>query len=197
MASCVHTHVVENIKKMNTLIRNSFIIPFRRTGALLSSAKSSHRRMNTLSTSYNDSLKIQEIKIPTAWGHVSGQVFSNSSLGNIHNSVPIVCLHGYLDNSNSFKPLAAKLCNKTKDYHLIALDLPGHGLSAHLPRGVPYTFKHMLQTIRLCIKHLGLESFIFMCHSYGIGLSYFYQLLYPEEAKANISIDWYLLNLAS
>ena len=134
-------------------------------------------------------LRIEDIKIPLSWGHISGQVFSNAKLTSKANSQPILCLHGYLDNSNSFKPMASEIC-RSQDYYLIALDLPGHGLSSHLPRGIPYTFKIMLQSVRKCVMHLELKNFVFMCHSYGVSLSYFYQTIFPGEVKANVSLDW-------
>src|SRR5690606_23892219 len=61
---------------------------------------------------------------------------------------------------------------------------------AHLPRGIPYTFKIMLQSVRKCIKHFDLKEFVFMSHSYGVGLSLFYQTIFPGEVKANVALDW-------
>ena len=46
--------------------------------------------------------------------------------GNIDAPI-LLCLHGWLDNSASFQPLNQYL----SDFHVIAIDLPGHGLSDH------------------------------------------------------------------
>ena len=51
---------------------------------------------------------------------LKGQIFGEKS----EMSQPIVLIHGYLDNSNSFKPLAPLLIQNSH-YYLIAIDLPG------------------------------------------------------------------------
>ena len=47
----------------------------------------------------------------------------------------LIALHGWLDNGASFLPLAPYLA----DFHLVCVDLPGHGHSDHkrVRRGVP------------------------------------------------------------
>ena len=46
----------------------------------------------------------------------------------------VLALHGWLDNAASFIPLAAAL----PGLDLVAIDLPGHGHSAHMPPGTQY-----------------------------------------------------------
>lgn len=113
-------------------------------------------------------MNTEQISIPMPWGSIKGQIFGNP---NNKNSKPILCLHGYLDNSNSFKPLAPFLCQNS-EYYLIAIDLPGHGLSSKLPDGIAYQPKLFLSAIRRVVKYFDLKDFIFLCHSYGVGLSY-------------------------
>ncbi len=101
---------------------------------------------------------------------------------------PIVGLPGYLDNSNSYKPVARYL--NDHGYYIVSIDYPGHGLrflifdqvisiyytvsfiSSHLPAGMPFTPFFMLICVRRVIKYLGLEKFSLITHSYGtfIGL---------------------------
>lgn len=58
---------------------------------------------------------------------------------------PILCVHGWLDNANSFKPLATAL--DLDKYRLISMDLPGHGLSEHFPSGVNYSVADSLAVL--------------------------------------------------
>jgi pimeloyl-ACP methyl ester carboxylesterase len=105
------------------------------------------------------------------WGNVKAQIFGNVT----PKATPILCLHGYLDNSNSFLPLAPFIC-QNNEYYMISMDLPGHGFSSKLPDGIQYTPKLFLTSVRRVVKHFDLKSFIFMCHSYGVGISYMVNL---------------------
>ena|SRR3989338_355871 len=79
----------------------------------------------------------------------------------------LLALHGWLDNANSFDWLAALL----PDYYFIALDLPGHGLSSHIPEGCHYHFSDGIFTILNCIKSLGLKKLHLLGHSMGACLA--------------------------
>lgn len=111
-------------------------------------------------------MNVEQISIPVPWGHVQGQIFGDHSR---NNAKPMVCLHGYLDNSNSFKPMAPYL-TKSNEFYLVSIDLPGHGLSSKLPDGIPYTPKLFVSSVRRVIRHLNLKNFYFLCHSYGNGI---------------------------
>jgi pimeloyl-ACP methyl ester carboxylesterase len=107
---------------------------------------------------------------------MKGQVF-----GNANNAKAIVCLHGRMDNSNSFKPMAPYLC-QSNEYYLVVLDLPGHGLSSKLPHGIPYTPKLLLTAVRAAVRHLNLRDFYFLCHSYGNTIG-FLVILFTNKNK--------------
>lgn len=109
-----------------------------------------------------------------------------------------LALHGWLDNSESFYPLAQKL-----DYqHMLAIDLPGQGRSSHIPLSQNY---HMVDTLRLIadlldkIQQYFLEKYseeidfsrnwILMGHSLGAGLASLYASIYPKTFMALVCIE--------
>ncbi len=47
-------------------------------------------------------MQVKELEIPLKWGNLRAQMFGEPS----PNKRPIIALHGFLDNSNSFKPIA-------------------------------------------------------------------------------------------
>lgn len=75
---------------------------------------------------------------------------------------PILALHGFLDNANSFLPLAQQLPNP-----LLALDFAGHGLSEHRPEGAHQSFLDHVPDVCRVAQQLPWESFILLGHSMG------------------------------
>jgi pimeloyl-ACP methyl ester carboxylesterase len=58
----------------------------------------------------------------------------------------ILAVHGWLDNCNSFSPIAPLL--PLDDFRVIALDMPGHGLSDHHAPGMVYSVTDGLVIIK-------------------------------------------------
>ena len=79
----------------------------------------------------------------------------------------VLALHGWLDNAASFVPLAAHL----PQLDLVAIDLPGHGHSAHLPRGAGYTTAAAICHVLDVADALGWERFSLLGHSMGAGIA--------------------------
>lgn len=75
----------------------------------------------------------------------------------------ILALHGWLDNAASFVPLAAHLAG----YDLVALDLPGHGASAHRPPGGDYAFADWIHDALDALDALGWDRAHLLGHSMG------------------------------
>ena len=75
----------------------------------------------------------------------------------------LLCLHGWLDNAASFLPLAPELA----DFDLVALDLPGHGASAHRAPGHDYAFADWIHDVLDALDGLGWDRADLLGHSMG------------------------------
>lgn len=75
----------------------------------------------------------------------------------------LLCLHGWLDNAASFLPLAPHLAA----FDLVALDLPGHGASAHRAPGYDYAFADWVHDVLDAMDALGWPQADLLGHSMG------------------------------
>lgn len=91
---------------------------------------------------------------------------------------PIIALHGWLDNANSFDDIAKILQEK---YYFVAVDLPGHGHSSHLPPGCIYHFTDGIFTVIEIINALKLEQAHLLGHSMGACLGSLVAGVAPER----------------
>lgn len=81
----------------------------------------------------------------------------------------LIALHGWLDNAASFTRLAPLLAAKQR---VIALDLPGHGHSLHLP-GADHRY-HLVDQVDVVLEFadaLRLPRFDLLGHSLGAGIA--------------------------
>jgi pimeloyl-ACP methyl ester carboxylesterase len=76
----------------------------------------------------------------------------------------LLALHGWLDNAASFDRLAPLLCGH---FHIVALDLAGHGRSAHRPPGLWYHYVDYLGDALAAADALGWQRFGLLGHSLG------------------------------
>jgi len=81
---------------------------------------------------------------------------------------PLLALHGWLDNAGSHALLAPQLA---AHFHVIALELPGHGHSGHLPAGASYTYADYVRTVLAAADALGLARYALLGHSLGAGIA--------------------------
>ncbi len=77
--------------------------------------------------------------------------------------VPVLALHGWLDNAATFEPLAPWL----DGIRLVALDLTGHGHSDHRPRGCRYHLVDYVDDVLGAADALGWQRFTLLGHSLG------------------------------
>lgn len=81
---------------------------------------------------------------------------------------PLLALHGWLDNAGSFAFLAPRLA---EHFRLIALELPGHGHSSHLPAGISYHYVDYVSAVLSAADALELERYSLLGHSLGAGIA--------------------------
>ncbi|MEK0267481.1 alpha/beta hydrolase [Stenotrophomonas sp. TWI819] len=97
----------------------------------------------------------------------------------------VLALHGWLDNAASFVPLAAQL----PDLELVAIDLPGHGHSAHLPPGTQYNTPGAICHVLDVADALGWDRFVLLGHSMGAGIASLTAAAAPERVERLIAIE--------
>lgn len=97
----------------------------------------------------------------------------------------VLALHGWLDNAASFVPLAAHL----PALDLVALDLPGHGHSAHLPAGAHYNTPGAICHVLDVADALGWDRFTLLGHSMGAGIASLTAAAAPERIERLVAIE--------
>lgn len=100
---------------------------------------------------------MREIAIDTPLGRIAGLHAGEAG------APKVLALHGWLDNAASFLPLAPHL----PGIELVAIDMPGHGRSAHLPPGADYSFAGALANLLDVADALGWQRFAVLGHSMG------------------------------
>jgi len=97
----------------------------------------------------------------------------------------VLALHGWLDNAASFIPMAQYFA----DYQVLAIDLPGHGLSEHRSADAHYHLMDWVQDIYELISVLPQQQVILLGHSMGGIVASLYASCFPEMVKALVSIE--------
>lgn len=106
---------------------------------------------------------------------IGGSTFTALCFGP-EDGVPVLALHGWLDNAASFARLAAHL----EGIHLVALDLAGHGGSAWRGRS-GYPFVDFVGDVFGALAALGWERCALLGHSLGAGVAALFAGTCPER----------------
>ncbi|WP_263264369.1 alpha/beta hydrolase [Pseudomonas sp. RIT-PI-S] len=92
---------------------------------------------------------------------------------------PVIALHGWLDNANSF----ARLLPRLPGLRVLALDLAGHGLSGHRPAGSLYAPWEYARDVLQVAEQLGWERFSLLGHSMGAIIAAQLAAAMPERVE--------------
>ena len=98
----------------------------------------------------------------------------------------LLALHGWLDNAASFDRLAPLLC---EHFHIVALDLAGHGRSGHRPPGAWYHYVDYLGDVLQAADALGWERFGLLGHSLGGAVASVLAAACPQRVERLLLIE--------
>lgn len=104
----------------------------------------------------------REIEVAVPWGRLSARQWGPNE------GRPVLALHGWLDNANTFKTLAPLFGAR---FRFIALDLAGHGHSDPRPGSMPYHFIDNAIDVVDALDSLGIEKLSLVGHSLGGAVS--------------------------
>ncbi|RUO78744.1 alpha/beta hydrolase [Idiomarina tyrosinivorans] len=121
------------------------------------------------------------------WGKLRGLSWGKPS------DTPIVALHGWLDNANSFLPLASEW--QADEQQLIAIDWPGHGHSDHRPAGAHYHFVDYVYDLWWLIKQQGWQPYL-LGHSMGGFIAQVTTALLPKAVQRLWTVEAFGLLIA-
>lgn len=122
---------------------------------------------------------MKEISLHTARGPIAG-LRSGDPAG-----PRVLALHGWLDNAASFIPLLPHLaaCD------LVALDLPGHGASAHRLPGYDYVFVDWIHDVLDALDALDWSRAALLGHSMGGAIATVVAASAPERVAKLAAIE--------
>lgn len=98
----------------------------------------------------------------------------------------IMCFHGLGSTSLSFIELGQLLKNK---YHIISIDLPGHGKTPAFKKEEEYEMPNMVRCLDKIISTLTEDRFYLLAHSYGADIALQYLYIYPSKVIKTMLLD--------
>lgn len=99
--------------------------------------------------------------------------------------LPVLALHGWLDNSASFSVLAPQL----NGMQILAPDLAGHGLSDHRPAYTEYNLWSELAELIAMADDMGWQQFALIGHSRGAMMAHILAGVMPERISHLVLLD--------
>ncbi|XP_024081226.1 probable serine hydrolase isoform X3 [Cimex lectularius] len=139
------------------------------------------RNIHTTPVSRIDATKVEEVRIPVPWGHIAGKWWGSKE------KQPILAIHGWQDNAGSWDPFTSAL---PEEFSLLAIDLPGNGLSSHIPPFQNYYFIDSVPVMRAVKLHFGFDKLHLLGHSGGSASCFLYSAIYPEEVLSYFGVDY-------
>lgn len=101
----------------------------------------------------------------------------------------VLALHGWQDNAASFSALGQALqVSDPQHWHVLALDLPGHGESDHLPPSQFYNLWDHVPVLARLIEQWG--GPVYLCgHSMGAAIATLLAAVRPDLVRGLVTLD--------
>ena len=100
----------------------------------------------------------------------------------------VLAVHGWLDNSASFEPLASQL----HDVHLLAIDCAGHGKSSGRSADSAYNIWQDVGELAQIADQMGWNQFSLLGHSRGAIISTLTAGTLPDRVDKLVLIDGFI-----
>lgn len=97
----------------------------------------------------------------------------------------LALIHGSNASLHTWEPWVKIL---GKDYRIISMDLPGHGLTGVNPSGL-YDNQSYVGVVNALLTRLGVAKAVIGGNSMGGGVSWMYALAHPEKTEALLLVD--------
>lgn len=118
-------------------------------------------------------------------GQIAGLALGSSEQA----EVSVLFLHGWLDNAASFQTVMRHLHQLAPQWHLCAVDLPGHGLSSHKSVGSYYPFHDYIDDIHQLLLTISPNRLVLVGHSLGALIASCYSAAFPEQVAGLVQIE--------
>lgn len=126
------------------------------------------------------------------YGLPSSKTFVASPGVNVHytdegrsNGRAIILVHGFAASVQAWRPWIERLKG---DYRLIAIDLPGHGLT-ETPPGYQASLEGNAALVDALASNLGVKHFVLAGNSMGGAVSLAYAMAHPDKLDALVLVD--------
>jgi len=131
-------------------------------------------------------------EVDAKFSNEASQFFTDSEGTRIHfrdqgnaEGEPLVLIHGSNASLHTWEPWIQII---GRQFRVITLDLPGHGLTGAVPNA-QYDTAAQLATVERLLQHLKVSQFILGGNSMGGGVSWRYALAHPEQVSGLVLID--------
>lgn len=125
-------------------------------------------------------LAVEEIELTFPWGTMAAKWWGRKDVR------PIVAVHGWQDNAGSFDTLIPLL---SSDWSYLAIDLPGHGRTSHLPGGISYNKMDLIFVFNELMEIYRWPKISFLAHSMGSIAAFVFTALFPKKVDLIIALD--------